>query len=132
MCDIGFSVTRLRTVRFEARIKELVENVPDLAVLVERRAAHPARALDRAAADFCFTNWLAAAPWPRRSEVGGQLRQHRIAKSMGMVTVSAVFSLWDFRLARWWTLSISGWQPSGAAAPGDFFFMARACDGRGV
>ena len=34
--NFGLKVGMVGTVKFEARIKELVENLPDLAVLVER------------------------------------------------------------------------------------------------
>ena len=35
LCNFGLKVGMVGTAKFEARIKELVENLPDLAVLVE-------------------------------------------------------------------------------------------------
>ncbi len=53
--NFGLKVGMVGTVKFGARIKELVENFPDLAVLVEpllivRRAVHP---ISRSLTTYC-------------------------------------------------------------------------------
>ena len=56
--NFGLKVGVVGTVKFEARIRELVENLPDLAVLVEPTAHCPAGA-SRADLSSCI-----AACWP--------------------------------------------------------------------
>ena len=53
--------------------------------------------------------------WRRRGATYGVDRS-TMANSQALTwCVGAVFSLWDFRQGSWCSLSIGGWQPSGAA-----------------
>ena len=62
-----------------------------------------------------------AAPLaPAVERVGG--REHGVDGDVGGIRR---VSLWHFRLASWFSLSIGGWQPSGAAAPAISFLIDR-------
>jgi hypothetical protein len=53
------------------------------------------------------------------------------AKPLHELLLATVCSLCDFRLVRWCSLSIGGWQPSGAASPAIFFLWNAGGAGRG-
>jgi hypothetical protein len=68
--NFGLKVGMVGTVKFEARIKELVENLPDLAVLVEpllvvRRVLREQFVIlhRRFALGFAIRMWLSSVPW---------------------------------------------------------------------
>ena len=116
---VGFANRAIAT----ARIRGLVHALCGLSRAHETapRAAPHLAGLDRAAADFYLANscWL-AAPVAATSDLWGRLGHHLVSTARHW---AAVLSLCDFRLARWCSLSIGGWQPIGAVAPAIYFLL---------
>ena len=90
-------------------------------VAAERRGESGARFGRRRRCHFLW-RWLAGGAGRARGSASPRPACNGVVMVSPACSRSGI-SGWDFGLARWCSLSIGGWQPSGAAAPTISFFM---------